>query len=281
MSASSKDYLVGGEIGSLAAAAFLIRDGKMPGERITIHEADPVLGGGLDAAGDPSRGYSMLGGRMFTTDNDECTWARFKTIPSLVHEGQAVFDETISFSEVHQSDSKSRLVDRQRAKVPVQSIGVSMQDRIELCKLTQADEDSLAASRITDWLSPSFFETKFWFMWSITFAFLPWPGAVEFRRYLHRFLLEFSRIQTLAGVKRASFNHYDSLVQPFRDWLEARSVRVVEDCRVTEFEHRANDGQFIEVRTTSDLSASSSRFPTTSSSRWNTRSGLPGLLFPS
>lgn len=33
-----KAYMVGGGIGSLAAAAFLIRDGNVPGHNITIYE---------------------------------------------------------------------------------------------------------------------------------------------------------------------------------------------------------------------------------------------------
>jgi oleate hydratase len=48
-----------------------------------------------------------------------------------------------------------------------------MQNRQELLKLTQADEDELGASCITDWLSPEFFETEFWYMWVTTFAFQP------------------------------------------------------------------------------------------------------------
>jgi myosin-crossreactive antigen len=36
---------VDGGIGSLAAAAFMIRDGDVPGEDITIFEAAPLMGG--------------------------------------------------------------------------------------------------------------------------------------------------------------------------------------------------------------------------------------------
>ena len=74
MKTDTRSYLVGGGIGSLAAAAFLIRDGDVPGRNISILEAAPVMGGSLDGAGDPARGYSMRGGRMLTTDNYECTW---------------------------------------------------------------------------------------------------------------------------------------------------------------------------------------------------------------
>jgi glycine/D-amino acid oxidase-like deaminating enzyme len=53
MNSKPKAYLIGGGIGSLAAAAFLIRDGKLPGQNISILEAAPVMGGSLDGGGDP------------------------------------------------------------------------------------------------------------------------------------------------------------------------------------------------------------------------------------
>jgi myosin-crossreactive antigen len=184
-----RTYLVGGGIGSLAAAAFLIRDAGVLGDDISILEQERVLGGSLDGGGDPLSGYSLRGGRMLTTDNYECTWDLFKSIPSLDVPGKSVFDETVEFNARHPSHSMARLVDRRCAKVPVTSMGFTMQDRLELLKLASADEDALGTSRITDWLSPGFYETAFWAMWATTFAFQPWHSAVEFKRYLHRFML--------------------------------------------------------------------------------------------
>lgn len=245
MSTNSKAYLVGGGIGSLAAAAFMIRDGGLPGGNISILEAAPNMGGSLDGGGDPATGYSMRVGRMLTTDNYECTWDLYKSIPSVNQESKTVFDETMEFNEKHKTHSLARLVDSRRAKVPVTSMGFSMQDRIELLKLSEAEEDELAVSCITDWLSPSFFETEFWYMWATTFAFQPWHSAVEFRRYLHRFMLEFSRIETLAGVKRTVYNQYHSLVVPLQAWLKAQGVHLVTDCKVTDFDHAIEDDAFI------------------------------------
>src|SRR5450631_237356 len=102
MTTNRKAYLIGGGIGSMAAAAFMIRDGDFPGENITILEASSLLGGSLDGAGDPSSGYSLRGGRMLTSDNYECTWDLFKSIPSLTRAGQSVFDETMAFNEQHE-----------------------------------------------------------------------------------------------------------------------------------------------------------------------------------
>jgi oleate hydratase len=245
MVSTVKAYLVGSGIGSLSAAAFMIRDGAMRGENILILESEHAFGGSLDAAGDSISGYSMRGGRMFTADNYECTWNLFKTIPSLNDKRKSVYEETIAFNEEYESHALARLVDRDRAILPVISMGFSMQDREQLLKLVRADETTLGKARITDWIGPTFFGTNFWYMWSTTFAFQPWHSAVEFRRYLHRFLLEFSRIDTLAGVKRTVYNQYDSLVRPLKAWLLEFGVGFWPDCCVTDLEHRYEQGRFI------------------------------------
>ncbi|MCY7273628.1 MAG: oleate hydratase [Phormidesmis sp. CAN_BIN44] len=240
-----KAYMVGGGIGSLAAAAFMIRDGDVPGRNITIFEAMPVLGGSLDGGGTPTDGYTLRGGRMLTTDNYECTWGLFKSIPSILSPGKTVFEETIEFNQHNKPHSSARLVDQNRAKIDVESMGFSMQDRIELLKLTEADEAKLGNSRITDWLSPPFFKTNFWYMWATTFAFQPWHSAIEFKRYLHRFMMEFSRIETLAGVKRTIYNQFDSLVRPLLSWLEGQGVNFVANCTVTDFELETEHGKIV------------------------------------
>ena len=95
---SRKAWLIGGGIGGLAAAAFMIRDGGMAGTDITVFESLDVPGGSLDGGGDAERGYTLRGGRMLTTDNYECTWDLFKTIPSIEHPGQTVYEETLAFN---------------------------------------------------------------------------------------------------------------------------------------------------------------------------------------
>src|SRR5271166_554299 len=100
---SRKAFMVGGGIGSLAAAAFLLRDGGFRGANITVFETAPVLGGSLDADDALQSGYSMRGGRMLTTDNYECTWGLFKSIPSLADPNRSIFDETVAFNELYKS----------------------------------------------------------------------------------------------------------------------------------------------------------------------------------
>ncbi len=108
-----------------------------------------------------------------------------------------------------------------------------MDDRIELLRLTETYEAALGASRITDWLSPAFFSTTFRYMWALTSVFQPWHSAIELQRYLHRFMMVFCRIETLAGVKRTAYNQFDSLVRQLLAYLEGQGVKRVPGCAVT------------------------------------------------
>ena len=242
-----KAYFIGGGVGSLAGAAFLVRDGGVAGGNIAIYEGQPLLGGSLDGAQLPDGSYSLRGGRMLTTDHYECTWDLLSSIPSLEHSGQTVRDETFAFNRQNKAHSRARLVDRNRFKMDVSRMGFTMHDRIELIRLTEASEEKLGKSRITDWLSPPFFQTNFWYMWQTTFAFQPWHSAVELKRYLHRFMKEFPRIETLAGVKRTVYNQYDAIVRPLTSWLEKQGVQFIRNTRVADMEI-AEDGGKISVK---------------------------------
>ncbi|SDE91289.1 oleate hydratase [Cellulophaga baltica] len=236
-----KAYCLGGGLGSLAAAAFMIRDGGMLGSQITIFEKLPSLGGCLDGARLEDGSYSLRGGRMLTTDAYECFWGLFQDIPSIHNKGISVNEETIAFNKKHIAHSQARLVDKNRHIVDTATMNFTMHDRLEFLTLLEASEEKLGTSKITDWLSPEFFTTNFWYMWQTTFAFEPWHSAVEFKRYLHRFMNEFPRINTLAGVKRTEYNQYDSLVRPLQAWLQEKGVNfelatTVDDIAVEEID---------------------------------------------
>jgi oleate hydratase len=118
--ATLKAHFIGGGIGSLAAAAFMIRDAKVPGSNISIYEATSVLGGALDGAGNATDGYRLRGGRMLTSDNYECVWDLFKTIPSLENPSLSVFEETMALtsntSRTRRHGSSTEIVTKQTSR---------------------------------------------------------------------------------------------------------------------------------------------------------------------
>ena len=238
----TKAYLVGGGIASLASAVYLIRDGHFPGNNIHIFEESDQTGGALDAHGTPESGYVMRGGRMFDEEAYTCTFDLMSFIPSLNDSQKTTKDEFFEFNETFRSHSRSRLVANGQ-KVDVSSNGFSARDRIDLMELGIKSEDSLGAMRIDEFFEPAFFETNFWYMWCTTFAFQPWHSAVEFKRYLLRFIQEFPRIDTLAGVRRTPFNQYDSIVRPLVKWLKGQGVNFEMNTQVTDLVYHQSESE--------------------------------------
>jgi oleate hydratase len=85
-------WFVGAGLASLAGAAFLIRDGQMAGEKITILERLALPGGALDGIKEPEKGFVIRGGREME-GHFECLWDLFRSIPSIEVEGASVLDE--------------------------------------------------------------------------------------------------------------------------------------------------------------------------------------------
>jgi oleate hydratase len=222
-------YLVGGGIASLAAAAFLIRDGDVLGSNITILEDSVKLGGSLDAAGSPATGYIMRGGRMIECKY-VCTFDLFSSIPTL-DDRSTVTDEIFEWNKVMKTFSHSRLF-RDGHRVNKPELGLSEADILTIERLELEPEDMLGRTTIQDQFEPSFFKTGFWFMWCTTFAFQPWHSAVEFKRYLVRFTHMVSGFNSLSGIMRTVYNQFDSLVLPLERWLRERGVLFLFNTRV-------------------------------------------------
>jgi len=229
-----KVYLIGGGIASLASAAYFIRDGHINPNNITIYEELNIAGGSLDGSGSPEKGYVMRGGRMLNFSY-LCTYDLFSFIPSLTDPAVMVLDEINAFNEKIKTHSNARVVEAGEI-LDVSSMGFSNKNRLDLIEMMAVSESHLGTKRVNDWFDADFFETNFWFMWDTMFAFQPWHSAVEFKRYLHRFIHEFKRINTLAGVDRTPYNQFDSLAKPLIEWLTKQGVRFELGVRVTDLD---------------------------------------------
>ncbi|MGY3443254.1 oleate hydratase [Bradyrhizobium sp. USDA 4473] len=83
-------WFVGAGLAALSGAAFLIRDGHMSGDRITILERLKRPGGALDGSQDLESGFVIRGGREM---EDHFEWIFIPIVSSLEVEGASVLDE--------------------------------------------------------------------------------------------------------------------------------------------------------------------------------------------
>ncbi|MEG1004001.1 MAG: oleate hydratase [Clostridium sp.] len=237
-------YLIGGGLASLSAAAYLIRDCNFKGENIHIFEGMKILGGSNDGAGDPVNGFVCRGGRMLNEETYENFWELFSSIPSLDFKGKSVTEEILNFDHLHPTHAQARLVDKYGIIQDVTSMGFNNADRMALGKLWITPEEKLDDLTIEDWFShtPHFFETNFWHMWQTTFAFQKWSSLFEFKRYMGRMILEFSRINTLEGVTRTPYNQYDSVILPLKTYLSNYGVDFNTSSTVTDLDFNKGEG---------------------------------------
>ncbi|MCM2415059.1 oleate hydratase [Streptomyces sp. RKAG290] len=244
----AKAYLVGSGIASLAAAAFLIREGGFEGQDIVILEEQDREGGSLDAAGTPGTGYTMRGGRMFEIHFD-CTYDLLSSVPSLDDPSKSVTEDTFAFHEDFAWDDHARLVDAEGRIIDAHAMTFSERDRLELIRCVATPESHLDGKRIADLFHPEFFATNFWAMWCTTFAFEPWHSAIEFRRYLNRFVHLFKTFDSMSGIYRTRFNQFDSIVRPLLKWLTGRGVHIQLGTRVSDLRLAAGEALTVEAIT--------------------------------
>ncbi|MBM7624717.1 oleate hydratase [Sporohalobacter salinus] len=237
-------YFVGGGIASLAGAAFLIRDGKMPAENIHILEKLDVLGGAMDGAGNPEDGYVIRGGRMYTQFADrpayECMRDLFRSVPSLDDPEISVLEKTREFNKGMSTNAVTRLVGEDGERINAALYQLTDQHRLALTRLFLTPEPELGNKKIKDYFSESFFDTNFWYLWATVFAFQPWHSVAEMRRYMNRFMQEFERLHNLGGIDRTKYNQYDSQILPLQKWLQDKGVNFKTRCIVKDMDISTN-----------------------------------------
>jgi oleate hydratase len=217
-----KAHIVGGGFGGLAAAALLIRDAGMPGENITIYEADNELGGGFFLGGSAERGYN-LPGSIFDKEF-RCTFDLLNSIPSASNPAISVTEEFFAFNTSEPYDDKAHIFDRNGHVVHGPRFGLSLGDGFRLARVLLTPEAMLDGRRIDEFFSARFFSTEFWFLWSTIMGSLPEHSAIEFRRYMNRFLYLFGDLSDMTGVMRTPINQHQAFIEPLVAWLRPRGV---------------------------------------------------------
>ncbi|WP_168582879.1 oleate hydratase [Gephyromycinifex aptenodytis] len=226
-------YLVGAGLASLAAAVFLIRDGQMAPERITILEASPLPGGACDGIEDPNRGFLIRGGREME-NHFECLWDLFRSIPSMETPDASVLDEFYWLNKEDPNYSLMRATkERGRDGETNGEFTLSTKAQKDLARLFFTRNEDLEDKKITDVLGEDFLESNFWLYWRTMFAFEDWHSALEMKLYLQRFIHHIGGLPDFSALKFTKYNQYESLILPMVNWLQERGVVFQYDTRVT------------------------------------------------
>ena len=221
-----KAWIIGSGIAGLAAAFYMIRDGGMKGEDITILDALTVEGGSLDGAGNPEDGYIIRGGREMNWNYDNL-WDMFQDVQALeLPEGYSVLDEYRLVNDRDPNYSKARLMHRQGQIRDFSRFGLSKSQQWELIRLLLKRKEDLDDITIEQYFSPGFLETNFWFLWRPMFAFENWQSLLEMKLYMHRFLDAIDGLTDMSALVFPKYNQYDSFVRPLVSHLQSHGVTV-------------------------------------------------------
>ncbi|ACU89276.1 oleate hydratase [Desulfomicrobium baculatum] len=217
-------WFVGAGLAALAGAAFLIRDGQMPGNRITILEQQQLPGGALDGIKEPNKGFVIRGGREME-EHFECLWDLYRSIPSLEIEGASVLDEFYWLDKDDPNSSLQRATVKRGEDAHTDGLfTLSEQAQKEIVKLFLATGEEMENKRISEVFGKEFLDSNFWLYWRTMFAFEEWHSALEMKRYLHRFIHQIKGMPDFSTLKFTKFNQYESLVLPLVKWLQEHGV---------------------------------------------------------
>jgi oleate hydratase len=236
-------WFVGSGLAALAGAAFLIRDGHMPGDRITIVERLGLPGGALDGIDEPDKGFVIRGGREME-DHFECLWDLYRSIPSLEVEGASVLEEFYYLNRDDPNYSLQRVTQKQGQDVAnKQLLTLGPDGEKDIVRIFMATREDMEGKRINEVFGKEFFASNFWLYWRTMFAFEEWHSALEMKLYLHRFIHHIKGLADFSTLKFTRYNQYESLVLPLVNWLSGHGVKFRYGVEVTDVDFDIQPGR--------------------------------------
>ncbi|GLZ79592.1 oleate hydratase [Actinorhabdospora filicis] len=236
-------WFVGAGLASLSGAAFMIRDGRMAGERITVLERLKLPGGALDGIKEPKKGFIIRGGRELE-DHMECLWDLFRSVPSIEIEDASVLDEFYWLNKDDPNYSLQRVTEKRGQDAGTNGLfALPPKGQKDITRIFLATREEMEGKRITDVVGPGFLGSNFWLYWRTMFAFEEWHSALEFKLYLHRFIHHVGGLPDFTALKFTKYNQYESLVLPLTRWLIDQGVTLRFSTEVTDIDFAITDGR--------------------------------------
>ena len=219
-------YIIGTGLAGLSAAFYLVRDGRVAGEKIHLLEKLELAGGSCDGRKDITKGFYMRGGREM--DNHfEVMWDMFRDVPSIETPGISVLDEYYWLNKHDPNYSLCRAtVNRGENAHTDGKFALDKESAMALTKLFITPEKELEDKKISDVLPDSFWGTNFWLYWQTMFAFQRWSSALEMKRYICRYVHHIDGLPDFSALRFTKYNQYESMILPLVKYLENHGVKV-------------------------------------------------------
>ena len=176
-------HIVGGGFGGLAAAAYSSGTRGCPARtsRSTRRTSGWAVGS-----------FSAAAPRVAITYLAPCSTRNFAAPSSCLsrslYPSISVTDEFFAFNTGEPYHDRAHIFDRDGRIVHGPRFGLSLGDGLSIARVLLMPEAMLDGRRIEEFFSRRFFSTEFWFLWSTIMGSLPEHSAIEFRRYMNRFL---------------------------------------------------------------------------------------------
>ena len=236
-------YIIGSGLAALSAAAFLVRDAYVPGDRVHIIEKDPVLGGACDGWFYEGLGYVMRGGREM--DNHfECMWDLYRSVPSIENEGLSVLDEYYYLNKDDPNSSLMRAtMNRGEDGRTGGRFALSDKAQLEIMKLFFTPDEYLYDKTIEDVFSHEVLDSNFWLYWRTMFAFENWHSALEMKIYIRRYIHHVKGLPDFSALRFTKYNQYESMILPLQRYLEDHGVDIITNTKVTDIRFDIGEGK--------------------------------------
>lgn len=248
-----KAIMIGAGLSNMAAAVYLIQEGKWQGDQITFYSLDDHGSNDGAPTGDVTdeywnknhpmenqKGYVARGGRMLNYRTYVDLMDLLDRIPSATEPNMTAAEDTRDFDAKHRTFDKARLLEGGKGIIDGGHLGLNNKSRMlltQMIMMPDSEEEKLDNVTIDEYFKedPAFFESNFWYMWETTFAFRTRSSAQELRRYMHQMIYEFTQIEHLVGVNRTRYNQYESIMLPLINYLKEQGCHIVLDRLVTDW----------------------------------------------
>ncbi|KAF7712111.1 Myosin-cross-reactive antigen family protein [Penicillium ucsense] len=200
-------WLVGADIGCLAAAVHLIQDAKY-----SIRTTE--------SATEERRGQFFPGrilSRYYVCTND-----LLSRIPSLSDSMRSIQDELVELENDKglSKDYHTRVVVNQNHAIDVLNVkplGLNLSDRARIKMMMLASKRTLMKTRIMDIFNEDFFHGKFWSM-----------CATKHLRYIHNF----ADLHTLSPIDCTPYELFNNIIVPITSYLQTQGVEFKHNVKV-------------------------------------------------